>query len=103
MNGAEVAIDFGRWLLTIAVTVFFVSMVLKTKWWRNDVGINMFLLALTFMLTVIVINLRVYDVLQPVHSLWLFAFIYSAFGIVLVWRAITIWFKNEGFWAWTKD
>jgi hypothetical protein len=60
-------------------------------------------LAVTFLITMIVINLAAYGIIPRIAMYWSFGGIYSAFGIVLVWRAITIWWLNRGFWAWTKE
>jgi hypothetical protein len=97
------AIDFGRWVLTIGATLAFVSINLKTKWWRTTTGLNVFCLVTTFFITVVIINLAVYDFIDPPVQIWLFAGLYTLFGLVLSWRAITMWVLNTKFWAWTKE
>lgn len=99
----QTAIDFGRWVLTIGVTICFVGINIKTKWWRTGTGINVFCLVTTFFFTAVVINLAAFDIIGGVAQVWVFAGIYVLFGIVLAWRGFTIWMLNEHFWAWTKD
>jgi hypothetical protein len=87
-----------------AICVFmFISVNIKTKWWRSGAGVNVFFLSGWFVFVMTLGVLGMIGVLPDWWRAWARFLVYTSGSLILLWRVVTIWYWNWHFWAWSKD
>ena len=82
--------------------VMFLSIALKTKWWRSGAGVNVFFLSGWFVFVMTLGLLGILGLLPEWLRAWARFLVYSSGAVILLWRTSTVWYWNRGFWAWSK-
>lgn len=83
-------------------TLMLISILLKTKWWRTAMGLNVFVLSVWFVFVMALGLLGTMGMLPDWWRAWARTLIYTSGSCIILWRVIAIWVWNWNFWAWSK-
>jgi|SRR6478609_2951855 len=93
---------YSLFVFTGVCYVMFISICLKTKWWKSGAGVNVFFLSGWFVFVMTLGLLGILGLLPEWLRAWSRFLVYSSGSFILFWRVFTIWYWNRGFWAWSK-
>src|SRR6478752_5897822 len=102
----EAVLELSKWAFLVFAFVcwlMFISILLKTKWWRSSTGINVAILSGWFVFVVMLGIFGSMGILPELVRQWTRFVIYASGSIILFCRIKTLWIWNWHFWAWSKD
>jgi|SRR6476620_12755183 len=93
---------YSLFVFAFVCVILYISVNIKTKWWRSGAGVNVFFLSGWFVFVMTLGVLGILGVLPEWWRSWSRFIVYSSGSVILFWRVCTIWYWNRGFWAWSK-